>query len=180
MLSRILCFFALLAVLIGSSAQACSYPAPPEFRHVVERATAIFVMRVLDSRLMPSRESTRREWVEADIEVVEELLGHVSDFKRLEFDNLPCGGVRMDVGHYYLVYTDQVGDTLRLVPADPSVLNITAEYSRWFPEQNHKFPALAATMAFIRGEHGAESIDPYPYLELTGVAMRIDCNLCPR
>ena len=129
---------------------------------------------------MPAKESTRRDWVLANIEVSEELLGDASRYKHVVFDNLPCGALRLDVGHYYLVFTKQNNETLRLVPADPSVLNITREYIPGMSEQNYTYLAPSSTLAFIRGEVQSEAMDPLPYLEFTGVASGIDCDVFPR
>jgi hypothetical protein len=178
-LVRALLFTFLAALLAPSDASACSYPKPVEFNEAVEGSTSIFVMRVHDAKLIDSTQAGTRPFVRAEIEIIEELLGSARHFRYTTFDNLPCGGVRLDVGHYYLVFTHQAGDTLRLVPADQSVLNITVEYVPGSDQQNHNRKLFASTLAFIRGEATADAIDPFPFLERTGVAERIDCNLCP-
>ena len=167
------------SLLVPLPAHGCSYPNPPEFKEVAADATSIFVMRVLDAQLLDSGDIRIRPSVRAEIKTIEELLGDASAFTHVTFDNLPCGGVRLDVGHYYLVFTSQTGETLRLVPADQSVLNITAEYVPGFDEQNHRRKIFATTFALIRGESSADMIDPYPYLGVTGVMRVINCKLCP-
>src|SRR5512134_2866090 len=98
---------ALLSEGIASFAAACSFPEPPSFRQELESATSIFVFR-LESATLKRKElegSAFSEWVEGQMRVVQVLKGRANAYKTLLFSTGWCGGVRLDVGHYFLIAT---------------------------------------------------------------------------
>ena len=169
----------LLAVCVMTpwSALACTFPEPREFDQIVVAADKIFVIRVLDARLS-DRVAHSRPVIESRIEVIETISGHPTRFDTLEFTNSMCGGVRVDVGHHYVVFTSQVGPVLRLMPADNSVISIESEYIPGFSKQNYRYPFLKSVRAFVNKEISADLVDPFPNIERNGTIQRMDCDPC--
>ena len=162
---------------LAPAALACTFTPPPEFKEVVRAADTIAVVRVGDQRIT-DEVLERRPVIEGDLEVVESIRGPWPEFKRVRFINDYCGGVRLDVGHHYVIFTQQIGPVLRLMPADPSIIWIDSEYIPGFDTQNYKYPFLKSVRAFVQGDNGVEGIDPFPNIERTGIARRVDCRFC--
>ncbi len=158
-------------------AQACNFPPPPDFAQAVQSSDRIFVIRVLDERIS-DRIAYHRPIIEGHIEVVETISGKPAQFETIEFFNTPCGGIRLDVGHHYVVFTSQSGSVLHFVPADNSVISIENEYIPGFSEQNYRYPFLKSVRAYVNKEITADSIDPFPNIERNGTVRRLNCNPC--
>ena len=58
------------------------------------------------------------------LRVVRVLKGKAPSIQYLSFPIGWCGGLHLDVGHYYVVATSQTGRTLQLWPGDLSVLDL--------------------------------------------------------
>ena len=169
----------ILAVLLAApfATHACTFPEPRSFTDSVRSADSIFVLRILDERVT-DRIGHHRPVIEGRVEIVETILGEPADFERIEFFNGPCGGVRLDVNHHYVVFTSQSGGVLRLAPADNSIVSVEEQYLAGFDSQNYKYPFLRSVRAFVNKEISAEAIDPFPNIERNGTVRRIDCDPC--
>jgi hypothetical protein len=125
-------FAALLS--IPTVAFACSYPEPPTFVDSLSEATSVAVLYVESAHVYVDPDSgepdSRR--VEATIRVVSSLKGE-QDFTRLVYVSHWCGGNRIDVGHYFIAATKQIGPILRLVPTDQSILHLKYGYPESHP-----------------------------------------------
>lgn len=164
-------------VLVPWRAHACSFPPPPDFDQAVRTSDKIFVLRLLDEKLS-DRATDGRPVIESRVEIVETISGEPPKFQTLEFFNTPCGGVRLDVGHHYVVFTSQSGSVLRLVPADNSIVSVEGEYIPGFSRQNNLYPFLKSVRAFANKEIPSGSIDPFPNIERNGTVRRLDCDPC--
>jgi hypothetical protein len=69
----------------------------------------------------------------------------------IAFDNSMCGGVRLDVGHYFLVATTQNNSVLQLAPSDQSVLDLQDGFVDG-GSQNDKGRILAPVLAYLKGK----------------------------
>ena len=172
----------ILAVIIvmlcaGSPVGACSFDKPPEFTDVVKSARHIFVLQIVSANLS-GRRLFDRPVIEAHIRVMETLKGGPVEFTRVDFNNSPCGGVRLDVSQYYVAFTSQTGTTLKLVPADNSLIPLANHYIPELPRQNYQYGFLRSVRNFARGKATAKSIDPFPLIERNGTQFRVNCNLC--
>ncbi len=172
-------FLVFLLMLFGSAGNsfACSFPRPPDFTQAVESATTIAIIRVLDLSLKDKHPDSP-SFINGRIEVAEVVKGDSANFTRISFYNGYCGGVHIEAGHYYVIFTSQSGGTLEIARADQSIVSIEGEYISSFPEQNYRYPFLSSVLAFVNGTILADAIDPFPNIERTGVVKELDCNLC--
>ena len=158
--------------LLGE-AFACDYDPPMPFEEVVENAQHIAVVQILSQELT-DRIELRRPVIVGRLQLIEVLLGE-PDFKSVEFSNVPCGGVRLDVGHYYVMFTSQTGPVLRLVPADNSLIGLAGQYSPLNPRQNNEERFFRSVRDYVDGRISADKVDPFPLIERNGTVRRIDC-----
>jgi hypothetical protein len=167
----------LIVVLLSlRTVEACSFDAPMPFDEVVENARHIAVVRILSQELT-ERVEFDRPVIAGRVQIIEVLQGEPS-FSSIEFSNSVCGGVRLDVGQYYVVFTAESGPVLRLVPADNSLISLAGEYIPEFSTQNYKNRFLKSVRGYINGEITAQEIDPFPLIERNGTVKRIDCKAC--
>jgi hypothetical protein len=171
-----------LAVMIvllcaGTPVVACSFDKPPEFTDVVKSAKQIFVLQIISEDLS-TRRSFDRPVIEGHIRVMGTLKGTPVEFTRVDFNNSTCGGVRLDVGQFYVAFTNQTGSVLKLIPADNSLIPLANEYIPELPVQNYRYKFLRSVREFAKGAASAESIDPYPLIERNGTQRRVNCDPC--
>jgi hypothetical protein len=171
-----------IVLLIFRPALGCSFDSPMPFNEVVANAEHIAVVQIMSQELTDRREFGRPV-VQGNIRILEVLEG-APVFNSLEFSNSVCGGVRLDVGHFYVLFTTETGPVLHLVPSDNSLIPLADEYIPDFPSQNYKNRFLKSVRKFVNGELSAEEIDPFPLIERNGTVSRVNCKpcmlLCPK
>jgi hypothetical protein len=156
---------AIIASNLAQDATACSYPKPLDFRQSIEKASSVLIFRLEAAELRRSgTESAYSEWIEGRIRVIEALKGDASSFKILKFSSDRCGGLRLDVGHYFLVATNERGATIDFDPDDHSVLDISDYYSEEDPALSAQGRVLRPIYEFL--EQGKPLPVDYPPLVL--------------
>jgi hypothetical protein len=146
------------------------------FDEVVENARHIVVIQILSQELT-ERVEFDRPLIAGQVQIIEVLAGEPA-LREIEFSNSVCGGVRLDVGHYYVVFTTESGPVLRLVPADNSLIPLAGEYIPELPAQNYKNRFLKSVRDYVNGDISAHEIDPFPLIERNGTVKRINCKPC--
>jgi len=153
--ARLLVFVAASTIGSWTSTYACEYPKPPTFEKVAPTARHIFVFRVLSLKVVRYASKEERfydelEAVEGAISVEANIKGPQAVFEAVRFKNFVCGGVELQIGHRYLVATNQTGPVLSLVAGDRTFGNIDTEY--WFPLRPIKSnPYVLAAESAVRG-----------------------------
>ena len=129
---RFVAAVALVVGLLPVPVFACSYPDPIPFNKAIESASSIFIFRLESAELKKKtfESGAYSEWVEGRIRITQTLKGDSSPFVSVSFSTHWCGGLRLDVGHYFLVVTDGLGPSLTFGPSDLSILDVT----RWYTE----------------------------------------------
>lgn len=157
----------LALALLPGLAHACSYPEPPSLRSALQDATAVFVFR-LDEAVYKRTELgsvAYTSWVEGRIQPIQTLHGDASRYTRIQFPTFWCGSVNLVVGHHYLIATKASGNTIELVRADGSVLDIEGFYDPRRPERNLS-GVLAPVVQAIR--EGKPLPDDFPSVRMKG------------
>ena len=133
---------------------ACSYPEPPTFREAIESASNIVIFRLESAEVKRKDfpDSSYSEWIEGKIRVTQSLRGDSSKFRTIEFSTGWCGGLRLDVGHYFLVATGDMGPAISLAPSDPSILDITRWYDETRPTESAGTDLLRPIFRYVSGE----------------------------
>ena len=160
---------AIFLSLTSLQAFACSYPTPKPFSESLDKATSVFVFRLQSAELKRKtyRSGTYREWVEGRIQVRETLKGAKPAFKTVNFSTQQCGGLRLDVGHYFVIVTTQNGRVLDLLPSDRSIIDISDYYDEAFAERNLQSDLLAPIVDFIKGKPLPPDFPPASVAERT-------------
>ncbi|HEV2606401.1 MAG TPA: hypothetical protein VGT79_00320 [Xanthomonadaceae bacterium] len=140
--------------LASLQALACSYPTPKAFSESLDKATSVFVFRLRSAELKRKTygSGAYREWVEGRIQVRETLKGAKPAFTTVTFSTQQCGGLRLDVGHYFVIATAQKGRALDLVPSDRSIIDISDYYDETVAERNLQSDLVAPIAGFIKGK----------------------------
>jgi hypothetical protein len=160
--------FTVSLLLIPGHAISCQYPIPKSFHDVIQAADQIYVFRleslaqVKDHGFSSKRDSDGKfSQIEYDeymgrvagkIKIVRVLRG-APRAQFITFDTSSCGGLRLDVGHYFLVATSANNVVLTPVPGDESILDFKGDYSENAETKvNDKSYILRNVLAFINGK----------------------------
>ena len=154
-----------LLVLAGGHAGACSFPDPPHFEAIAPTAKRIFVFQVLT--LQYHRDGNAAEWVEGKIKVVENFRGDATEMTSVHFSNRFCGGLRLDVGHSYLVATNITSNPLRFELGDETVRDISLEYNPSWPEPVRTSAVLQRLIRALNNDGSFADVLGDQYLALT-------------
>jgi hypothetical protein len=122
--NRMLLLMLLCAALLSAPAFPCSLRYTP-FLENLSAATHVYVFR-LESAKAAGPESVE---VRGTFRIVEVLKGGSPPAKALQYWTDSCGGVRLDVGGYYLAATRDAETTLRISGGDDTVLDLFLSYS---------------------------------------------------
>jgi hypothetical protein len=117
-------------LIANGSAWACSEPDVPTFKQNLDSAKSVFVVRLLSAALVDKSQDSRD--MAGQIEIVRTLKGRPT-FRYLRHNAVWCGGLRLAVGHYYLIATRQSGPMLVLERGDRSIADISDDYRRTSP-----------------------------------------------
>jgi hypothetical protein len=155
-------FFSMVFVTLN--ANACSYPEPPSFATAIKSASNVFVFQLMAAKVMRWQDGeVYSEWVEGSIRPVTDFKGKSMAYKTIEFSSRPCGGLNLNVGHYFLIVTNQSSEKIELRPDDQSILDITGSFTEHVPEANENVQILNSIKSALAGESGFESIDADRY-----------------
>ncbi|MEN1930205.1 hypothetical protein WCE37_14615 [Luteimonas sp. MJ250] len=155
----------LLAWVLPLPALACSYPEPAPFKEAIANASSIFIFRLESAEVKRKNfeDGSYAEWIEGRIRVAQTLRGDSSLFKSIRFSTNQCGGVRLDVGHYFLVVTDSGGTEINLSPADQSIIDVTTSFDESRLDVSAQTDLLRPIHDFLAGTPLPESF-PSPYV----------------
>lgn len=122
----------MISILLAmpANALACADPQESPFVHELARAKNVFIFRLLSLRLSDRSPGARS--IVGDVQIIRSLKGDAAT-RQISFTNLPCGGMRPVVGHYYAAATRQSGPTLLLVRGDNSIIDVTSDYAMTIP-----------------------------------------------
>ena len=159
----------LVLLALPTVSVACSYPEPPTFREAIESASNIVIFRLESAEVKRKdfSKSSYSEWIEGKIRVTQTLRGDSSRLRTIEFSTSWCGGLRLDVGHYFLVLTNDTGPTISLAPSDPSILDITRWYDESRPEVSAGTDLLSPIFSYLSGEPLPTDFPPGPVADYT-------------
>jgi hypothetical protein len=163
-------FLTISLLLIPGHAISCQYPATKSFREQIQTAEQIYIFRLEslaevkdrfitsergpDGKFGPAVESEDyMGTVAGRIKIVRVLRGK-PQAQFIRFRTSWCGGLRLDVGHYFIVATSAKG--LVLTPAlfgDESILDFRGSYSEDAEtKDNDKSYILRNVLPFINGK----------------------------
>lgn len=112
---------AMMAVAV-TPASACQYWPSAPFADLMTHATHVGIVRIVSSQV---RDGQANDFVLAQIQWVETLRGKPYPIRALLYNNGTCGGLRLDVGHYFLLMTNSDAPDVVLGPASEAVLDLT-------------------------------------------------------
>ncbi len=144
---------------------ACSYPEPVSFKEAIANASSIFIFSLESAEVKRKNfdDGSYAEWIEGRIRVAQTLRGDSSPFKSIRFSTSWCGGVRLDVGHYFLVVTNLGGTEIKLSPADQSIIDITTSFDESRLDASAHTDLLRPIHDFLSGKPLPENF-PSPYV----------------
>jgi hypothetical protein len=153
---------AIVALMFFGSARACSEPDVPTFKQSLDSAETVFVFRLVSTGLVEKSQNTRD--MAGRIEMVRTLKGS-PQFGYLRHNAEWCGGLRLFVGHYYLVATRQRGPVLMLGRGDRSIVDISGDYSRVYPAQKPDQLWQTQIEHYLAGRPLRKNFDPTEIME---------------
>ena len=161
----------LLAValaLMSQHAMSCSNPPPKSFHERIQTADNVYIFRLetlaqvkervsysergSDGKFGPVEDSDEYMGLAAGrIRVVRVLRG-TPHARFIKFSTRECGGLRLDVGHYFLVATTDNGTVLSPVASDRAIIDLRDSYSEQVDRKvNDKQNILRTVLGFING-----------------------------
>jgi hypothetical protein len=158
----------LFLLLIPGLAISCTFPIPKPFREVIQTADQIYIFRLESLAEVKDRAFDEEGWIDiysgsvaGKIKIVRILRGK-PEAKFIRFSTSMCGGIRLDVGHYFLVATSDKSIVLTPVPADQSILDFRGSY--WEDGDariNDKSYILRNVLPFINGKQLPKGFPDY-------------------
>jgi hypothetical protein len=160
---------AVALVFAPGAARACSYPYAPSFHEAIQGADQIYIFRIDSLAQVKDRVVTgkvHRDGKPGAVTEADEYIGRVAgritvlrvlrgkpQARFITFSTSRCGGLRLDVGHYFLVATSSKGHVLAPVPADRSIIDLQGTYFVGADSQvNDSQPILRTVLDFIDGK----------------------------
>ncbi len=162
---RLVTAIMLLAGVLPLPVLACSYPEPVPFKEAIANASSIFIFRLESAEVRRQNfdDGSYDEWIEGRIRVAQTLRGDSSPFKSIHFSTRQCAGVRLDMGHYFLVVTDSDGTEIKLSPADQSIIDVTTSFNESRLDVSAHTDLLRPIHDFLSGKPLPENF-PSPYV----------------
>ena len=146
--NRISWFLSCVALAASSASIACAPGLGAPFDDAFLGAERILIVRVESVTLKPmSLDPTIVPYAEASTRVVQVLKGDPAEALVVEFLADSCGGVRLDVGRYYLAVQEDQADRLVLTGDDERIFTLEGEFSEIFPEKSPLIDAVALFVA---------------------------------
>ncbi len=157
-------------LFIPGHAISCQFPIPKSFREVIQTADQIYIFRLeslaeVKDKVFSSENGETEEYLDSvagRIKIVLILRGN-PQAKFIKFRTSMCGGLRLDVGHYFLVATSDKGLVLTPEPfADQSILDFRGGYSEYGEARiNEKSYILRNVLPFINGKQLPQGFPDY-------------------
>jgi hypothetical protein len=153
---------ALLAcLLLSSKCYACSCQQDTFSEKEAQAASRVFIFRLVDARIEsdpPKSGYARNPNLNGNIRVVESLKGNNWGVKNVRFQNSSCCGIRLDVGHYFIVFSSQEGDVIDL--SEELVVDINDKYFEGSPENYSEKGIVRKVNLMLRRELSLEDVLP--------------------
>jgi len=93
-----------------------------------------------------------------DIRLLHVLKGKKPSFSSIHYSNGWCGGLRLDVGHYFVAATSRSGTVLELDAYDQSVVDISASYHEDLADPIGNSEHLLEIKKALRGQPLSRSV----------------------
>lgn len=135
--------------LASSATVACVGSTAPEFSTNVKTATSIFVFQLTAARHPPE---LMRDEVVGNMKILHVLKGPKPTFSSVRYSNSWCGGLRLDVGHFFVAATSRSGKVLELAAYDQSVVDISTSYYVGVDDPVSYSPLLTELKRAIKGK----------------------------
>jgi hypothetical protein len=152
----------LIALIPAPQVVACTQPDVPTFRQSLDSASNVFVFRLLSTGLVDKSRASRD--MAGLIESVEVLKGKPT-FRYIRHDAVWCGGLRLAVGHYYLVASRQGGTVLTLVRGDRSIADVSSDYTQRYPPAKPDQLWTTQFKKYLAGEPLPDDFNPQGIME---------------
>jgi hypothetical protein len=152
----------LAATFIPFSAKACEDPPPYPFDKAIRDASAVFVFRLESAEIKREYHGPTAfaEWVEGRIRVVHVFKGDASAFRGIEYNHSWCNGLRLDVGHYFVIATNATGETIQLRPRDQSIIDVSFYFSELTADRNLQYWPFEPITDFVNGKPLPDEFPP--------------------
>ena len=156
----------ILAIVIATSgftnpSWACVEPETPTLRTSLDSAESVVVVRLMSLGLANTSQNSRD--LAGKLQTIRVLKGS-PQFQLLRHQAVPCGGLNLQVGHYYLVATRQSGNVLRLQRGDRSIVDISDDYAPSSPAKRTSQLWQTHFAEYIAGKSLHKSFDPLPVM----------------
>ena len=148
-------------VLLSSRGYACSCMQDSFNEESAKAADRILIFRLLEAKIEsdpPQSGYVRNPNLNGNVRVVESIRGNGWGVTKIRFQNSSCCGIRLDVGHYFIVFTSQEGDALDLT--EDLVVDIDDKYFEGTPENYSEKGIVGKVNLMLRGEVGLEDVLP--------------------
>ena len=115
--------------LAAGACAACMSPPHTPIREQLQSANRVLIIQVQSAELVVDRLGPRlaASYLSGRVSVVETMKGPKGDFTRFEL-NLGCNDLRMDVGDYFLLATNQDGELLTMGGANATVMFLSPDH----------------------------------------------------
>jgi hypothetical protein len=133
---------------------ACTIGPQPTFKDHFESAQHIFIFQLESLSLVQQKGKLLGSPIEVSgrIRVTESLKGKAPQYKYITFSTHWCGGLRLDVGHYFIAFVKNDGVVLKLDSGDRSVLDLRSGYFEPSEKVAYKHELLEIIKASLNGK----------------------------
>lgn len=158
---RLLLAVAIAASGFASAAWACVEPDTPTFRKSLDSAASVVIIRLMSLSLVDTAQNSRD--LVGNLQTLRVLKGS-PHFQLLRHQAVSCGGLNLQVGHYYLVATRQSGNILHLERGDRSIVDISADYVPTIPTKRESQLWQTHFADYLAGKSLPDSFNPLPVM----------------
>ena len=152
---------ALAASGLTTPSWACVEPETPTLRDSLDSATSVVVVRLISLGLANTSQNSRD--LAGKLQTIRVLKGSPR-FQLLRHEAVRCGGLNLQVGHYYLVATRQAGGVLRLQRGDRSIVDISEDYALTTPPKRTSQLWQTSFSDYIAGKPLPKTFNPLPVM----------------
>ena len=161
MRNRLILAIAIAASAFANPSWACVEPDTPTFRNSLDSAESVVVVRLISLGLANTSQNSRD--LAGKLQTVHVLKGSPK-FQLLRHQAVWCGGLNLQVGHYYLVATRQSGNVLRLQRGDRSIVDISDDYAISIPAKRKSRLWQTHFADYLAGKPLPKSFNPLPVM----------------
>ena len=152
---------AIAAIGFIAPSRACVEPETPTLRASLDSATSVVVVRLISLGLADTSQNSHD--LAGKLQIIRALKGS-PQFQLLRHEAVPCGGLNLQVGHYYLVATRQTGSILRLQRGDRSIVDISEDYALTSPPKRTAQLWQTHFSDYIAGRPLPKAFSPLPVM----------------